>query len=85
MMIGVKGKQLCAGNPNARGTDGRTDMVILVYPPNFVVGGIIIIMCTLIYSVEVLRNSTVDISAINVMAHTVCVLLLAQPNFSGNR
>ena len=26
MMIGVKGKQLCAGNPNAAGqTDGRTD------------------------------------------------------------
>ena len=26
MMIGVKGKQLCAGNPNADGqTDGRTD------------------------------------------------------------
>ena len=35
MMIGVKGKQLCAGNPNAGGqtdgrTDGRTDMVIPV-------------------------------------------------------
>ena len=40
MMIGVKGKQLCAGNPNA---DGQTDMVIPVYPPNFVAGGIIII------------------------------------------
>ena len=45
MMIGVKGKQLCAGNPNADGqtdrrTDGQTDMVIPVYPPNFVVGGI---------------------------------------------
>ena len=35
MMIGVKGKQLCAGNPNAddRRTDGQTDMVIPVYPP----------------------------------------------------
>ena len=44
MIIGVKGKQLCAGNPNAAGqTDGRTDMVIPVYPPNFVAGGIIII------------------------------------------
>ena len=49
MMIGVKGKQLCAGNPNAAGqtdgwtdgqTDGQTDMVIPVYPPNFVAGGI---------------------------------------------
>ena len=44
MMIGVKGKQLCAGNPNAarrtdRQTDGWTDMVIPVYPPNFVAGG----------------------------------------------
>ena len=38
MMIGVKGKQLCAGNPNA--DDRRTDMVIPVYPPNFVAGGI---------------------------------------------
>ena len=92
MMIGVKGKQLCAGNPNAGGggtdgqTDGRTDgHGDSVYPPNFVAGGIIIIMCTLIYSVEVLRNSTVDISAINVMAHTVRILILAQPNFSGNR
>ena len=51
MMIGVKGKQLCAGNPNAAGqtdgrmdrwTEGQTDMVIPVYPPpNFVAGGII--------------------------------------------
>ena len=43
MMIGVKGKLLCAGNPNAddRRTDGQTDMVIPVYPPNFVAGGII--------------------------------------------
>ena len=42
MMIVVKGKQLCAGNPNAAGqTDRRTDMVIPVYPPNFVAGGII--------------------------------------------
>ena len=50
MVIGVKGKQLCAGNPNAagqtdgrtdRGMDGQTDMVIPVYPPNFVAGGII--------------------------------------------
>ena len=49
MVIGVKGKQLCAGNPNADGqTDGRTDrrtdrqtdMVIPVYTPNFVAGGI---------------------------------------------
>ena len=45
MMIGVKGKQLCAGNPNVAGqtdgrTDGQTDMVIPVYPPNFVAGGI---------------------------------------------
>ena len=41
MMIGVKGKQLCTGNPNAddRRTD-RTDMMIPVYPPNFVAGGI---------------------------------------------
>ena len=40
-MIGVKGKQLCAGNPNAAGqTDGRTDMVIPVYAPNFVAEGI---------------------------------------------
>ena len=31
MMIGVKGKQLCAGNPN--GDNRRTDMVIPVYPP----------------------------------------------------
>ena len=47
MMIGVKGKQLCTGNPNADGqtdgrTDRRTDMVIPVYPPNFVAGGIMI-------------------------------------------
>ena len=45
MMIGVQEKQLCAGNPNAAGqtdgrTDGQTDMVIPVYPPNFVAGGI---------------------------------------------
>ena len=53
MMISVKGKQLCAGNPNAAGqtdgrTDGRTDgqthrrmdMVIPVYPPNIIAGGI---------------------------------------------
>ena len=49
MMIGVKGKKLCAGNPNVDRqtdgrtggqTDGRTDMVIPVYPPNFVAGGI---------------------------------------------
>ena len=53
MMIGVKGKQLCTGNPIAAGqtdgrtdgrtdrrTDGQTDMVIPVYPPNFVAGGI---------------------------------------------
>ena len=40
MMIGVKGKQLCAGNPNAAGqTDGQTDMVIPVYPHYFVAGG----------------------------------------------
>ena len=43
MMIGVKGKQLCAGNPNVAGrTDGQMDMVIPVYPPpNLVAGGII--------------------------------------------
>ena len=42
MMIGVKGKQLCAGNSNAddRRTDRQTDMMIPVYPPNFVAGGI---------------------------------------------
>ena len=50
MMIGVKGKQLCAGNPNADGqtdgwTDGQTDMVIPVYPSNFVAGGIINSIC----------------------------------------
>ena len=40
MMIGVKGKQLCTGNPNAAGqTNGQTDRVIPVYPPNFVAGG----------------------------------------------
>ena len=45
MMIGVKGKQLCAGNPNAddRRTDGRIDMVIPVLPANFVAGGIMTI------------------------------------------
>ena len=49
MMIVVKGKQLCAGNPNAAGqTDGRTDGQTdghgdssIPPPPNFVVGGII--------------------------------------------
>ena len=43
MMIGVKGKQLCAGNPNAAGqTDGRTDgHVDSSIPPNFVAGGVI--------------------------------------------
>ena len=32
------------GNPNAddRRTDGQNDMVIQVYPPNFVAGGIMI-------------------------------------------
>ena len=40
MMIGVKRKQLCAENPKA---DGQTDMVIPVYPPNFVAGGIMIL------------------------------------------
>ena len=43
MMIGVKGKQLCAGNPNAAGqTDGRTDGHgdSSIPPPNFVAGGI---------------------------------------------
>ena len=49
MMIGVKGNQLCAGNRNAAGqtdgrTDGGTDMVIPVYPPNFVARGVIITM-----------------------------------------
>ena len=43
MMIGVKGKQLCAGNPNAddRRTDGRTDGHgdSSIPPPNFVAGG----------------------------------------------
>ena len=40
MMIGVKGKQLCAGNPNADGrTDGRT-WWFQYTPPNFVAGGI---------------------------------------------
>ena len=44
MMIGVKGKQLCAGNPNVAGqTDGRTDGHgdSRYTPPNFVAGGII--------------------------------------------
>ena len=51
MMIGVKGKQSCAGNPNAAGrtdgqTDGRTDRRTdghgdsSIPPPNFVAGGI---------------------------------------------
>ena len=42
MMIGVKGKQLSAGNPNAAGqTDGRTDgHGDSSIPPNFVAGGI---------------------------------------------
>ena len=46
MIIGEKGKQLCAGNPNAPDrrtegrTDRRTDMVIPEYPPNFVAGDI---------------------------------------------
>ena len=43
MMIGVKGKQLCTGNPNAAGqTDGRTDGHgdSSIPPPNFVAGGI---------------------------------------------
>ena len=55
MVIGVKGKQLCAGNPNADGqTDGRTDGQTggqtdgqtdghgdsSIPPPNFVAGGI---------------------------------------------
>ena len=45
MMIGVKGKQLCAGNPNAAGQrDGHGDSSIP--PPNFVAGGIIIHMNT---------------------------------------
>ena len=42
MMIGVTGKQLCAGNPNADGrrTDRRTDgHVDSSIPPNFVAGG----------------------------------------------
>ena len=46
MMIGVKGKQLCAGNPNAAGqTEGRTDGRTeghgdsSIPPPNFVAGG----------------------------------------------
>ena len=42
MMIGVKGKHLCAGNPNAAGqTDGRT-WWFQYTPPNFVAGGITI-------------------------------------------
>ena len=53
MMIGVKGKQLCAGNPNAAGqtdgrmdgrtdgwTDGHGDSSTSIPPPNFVAGGI---------------------------------------------
>ena len=48
MMIGVKGKQLCAGNSNAAGqTDGRMDRRMdrrtwwfQYTPPNFVAGGI---------------------------------------------
>ena len=43
MMIGVKEKQLCAGNPNAgEQTDGRTDGHgdFSIPPPNFVAGGI---------------------------------------------
>ena len=43
MMIGVKGKQLCPGNPNADGqTDGRTDGHgdPSIPPPNFVAEGI---------------------------------------------
>ena len=55
MMIGIKGKQLCAGDPNAAGqtdgqTDGRTDgqtdgqtdgrtWWFQYTPPNFVAGG----------------------------------------------
>ena len=37
-----KGKAVMRRKPNAddRRTDGQTDMVIPVYPPNFVVGGI---------------------------------------------
>ena len=45
MMIGVKGKQLCAGNPNAddRRTDRQTNIRTWWFqytPPNFVAGGI---------------------------------------------
>ena len=53
MMIGVKGKQLCTGNPNA--PDRRTGMVIPVYPPNFVAGGIIMFQKPL--SLEMLRSN----------------------------
>ena len=36
-----KGKAVMRRKPKCGRTDGRTDMVIPVYPPNFVAGGII--------------------------------------------
>ena len=73
-MIGVKGKQLCAGNPNAddRRTDGRTDgrtnrqtdrqtdTVIPVYPLTSLQGGIMITEThmTSIYYFAFIMNKT---------------------------
>ena len=68
MMICVKGKQLCAGNPNAAEqmngqtdgrTDGRTDRRTWWFqytPPNFVAGGIITAFTVISYTVHQFRS-----------------------------
>ena len=42
-----KGKAVMRRKPKCGRTDGQTDMVIPVYPPNFVAGGITINLQTL--------------------------------------
>ena len=77
MMIGVKGKQLCAGNPNAA---GQTDMVIPVYPPNFVAGGIINIRSIYILTFhrldicENLKYWSTDRLVLNAVSATLAIL-----------
>ena len=70
MMIGVKGSSYAPETqmrPDRR-TDGQTDMVIPVYPPNFVAGGIItfifkskkeVSLKFLLYSTEVQLDTSI--------------------------
>ena len=54
-----KGKAVMRRKPKCgRQTDGQTDMVIPVYPPNFVAGGIIIYVSSQLFTSFKMKNKT---------------------------